>query len=388
MRYRRFGKTGLEIPVISCGCMRFQQSWTDTDPVTGESQRNVEACVHRAIELGIRHFETARGYGTSEYQLGKILPTLKRSDIVVQSKAGPDKDVKKFAANFERSMALLQTDYIDLFAFHGVNDDASLESTLVCMDQALRWKRAGRIRHIGFSTHGPADVILETIRTGAFEYVNLHWYYTFQDNWPAIQEAAKRDMGVMIISPNDKGGMLYSPPAKLMDLCAPLHPMVFNGLFCLAHPEVHTLSCGVARPDDFTLHCETVEKLDHAHEWIDPILERLEDAMMDVFGKEWVETWQRGLPEWHETPGGINIPAILRLRNLARAFDMIEYSRMRYNLLGNGGSWFPGNKAENLERYDLSKCLRYSPHAKKIPAALAEAHTLLVGEEVRRLQEE
>jgi len=368
--------------------MRFQHSWTDTEPVPGESQRNVEACVHRALELGITHFETARGYGTSEYQLGKILPTLKRSDIVVQSKVGPDKDVKKFIANFEKSMALLQTDYIDLFAFHGVNDDASLESTLVCMDQALRWKRAGRIRHIGFSTHGPTDVILETIRTGAFEYVNLHWYYIFQDNWPAVQEAARRDMGVLIISPNDKGGMLYSPPAKLTELCAPLHPMVFNGLFCLSHPEVHTLSCGVSRPDDFTLHLETVEKLDRVHEWIDPILERLEDAMMDVFGKEWVETWQRGLPEWHETPGGINIPAILRLRNLALAFDMIEYGKMRYNLLGNGGSWFPGTKAENLDRHDLSKCLRYSPHAKKIPAALADAHALLVGEEVRRLQEE
>ncbi len=388
MRYRRFGNTGIEMPVISCGAMRFQQSWAGDDPVSGESQRNVEACVRHALELGINHIETARGYGTSEFQLGKILPALTRHEIIVQTKVAPDREVKKFVANVEQSMALLGLDYIDLFAFHGVNDEAALEAALQCMDQALRWKRAGRIRHIGFSTHGPTDIILETLRTGAFEYVNLHWYYLFQDNWPAIQEAARRDMGVYIISPNDKGGMLYAPPVKLQALCAPLHPMVFNGLFCLAHPEVHSLSCGVARPGDFDLHLETVEQLEHAFDLVAPVIERLEDAMMNAVGKVWMETWRRGLPEWHETPGGINIPAILRLRNLALAYDMVEYGKMRYNLLGNGGSWFPGNKAENLDRYDFTDCLRHSPHAKKIPAALAEAHALLLGEEVRRLQKE
>jgi predicted aldo/keto reductase-like oxidoreductase len=49
-------------------------------------------------------------------------------------------------------------------------------------------------------------------------------------------------MGVFIISPNDKGGKLYDPPAKLVDLCPPLTPMQFNALYCLARPQVHTLS--------------------------------------------------------------------------------------------------------------------------------------------------
>jgi len=103
---------------------------------------------------------------------------------------------------------------------------------------------------------------------------------------------------------------------------------------------------------------------------------------------EWTDTWQVGLPEWHETPGHINIPWILRLRNLVLAFDMIEFGRMRYNLLGNGGHWFPGNKADKLGEVDLTECLRNSPHAAKIPAVLAEAHALLAGEERKRLQQE
>ena len=43
-------------------------------------------------------------------------------------------------------------------------------------------------------------------------------------------------------------------PARLRELCAPLTAMQFNDLYCLARPEVHTLSCGVARPGDFDEH--------------------------------------------------------------------------------------------------------------------------------------
>lgn len=61
MEYRRFGKTGFHLPVITCRGMRFQQSWKDDDPISDESQANVEACVRRAFDPGINHFETARG---------------------------------------------------------------------------------------------------------------------------------------------------------------------------------------------------------------------------------------------------------------------------------------------------------------------------------------
>lgn len=162
MQYRRFGKTELQIPVISCGGMRYQQSWkdTETDLVTDENQQNLEACIRRAVELGINHIETARGYGTSEYQLGKILPTFKRDEIIVQTKVGPESEISTFVENFEKSMSLLQLDYVDIFSFHGINTDACLENTKKCMDTALQWKKEGRIRDIGFSTHGPTRLLL------------------------------------------------------------------------------------------------------------------------------------------------------------------------------------------------------------------------------------
>ena len=75
MKYRRFGKTDLEIPVFSCGGMRYQHKWSDIEwsEVPDEGQKNLEATIHRSVELGINHIETARGYGSSEMQLGPVL---------------------------------------------------------------------------------------------------------------------------------------------------------------------------------------------------------------------------------------------------------------------------------------------------------------------------
>ena len=76
MKYRRFGRTELQMPVFSCGGMRYQFKWQDVPPaeIPPDNQRNLEATIHRSLELGINHIETARGYGTSEMQLGRLLP--------------------------------------------------------------------------------------------------------------------------------------------------------------------------------------------------------------------------------------------------------------------------------------------------------------------------
>jgi uncharacterized protein len=78
----------------------------------------------------------------------------------------------------------------------------------------------------------------------------------------------------------------------------------------------------------------------------------------------------------------------LMLRNLAIAYDMIEYGKMRYNLLTNAGHWFPGANAVRAAELDLTPVLANSPHADRIPGALVEAHGLLGGEAVKRLSEQ
>ncbi|MGD1858343.1 MAG: aldo/keto reductase [Leptolyngbyaceae cyanobacterium] len=390
MQYRRFGRTELQMPVFSCGGMRYQHSWQDVPQweIPRKNQENLAATIRQSLEVGINHIETARGYGTSEVQLGKVLPALPREQLIVQTKVSPKPDPQEFRRTLQQSLQNLRLDYIDLLGIHGINTPELLHHAVRpggCLAEARKLQRQGRIRHIGFSTHGPTDVIVDAINTGQFDYVNLHWYYINQDNWPAIAAATQQDMGVFIISPTDKGGHLYSPPQKLVDLCAPLSPIVFNDLFCLSHPQVHTLSLGAARPSDFDEHLKVLPLLAQADSHLRPILQRLEAAAIAALGKDWLRTWQIGLPKPEQTPGQINIPIILWLRNLLEAFDMQEYAEARYNLLGNGSHWFPGNKADKLAAVDIRAAIVRSPHADKIPALLADAHDRLQGKAVQRL---
>src|SRR5579872_1093004 len=269
MRYRRFGRTELAMPVISCGGMRYQYKWSDVEPseIPADNQANLETTIRRAVELGINHIETARGYGTSEMQLGNILPKLPRDKIIVQTKVAPQADPAQFLKIFEQSMKYLRLDHVDLLSLHGINNRQLLDWSLKkngCLAAARKLQKEGRTRFVGFSTHATLDIILDAIKGGDFDYFNVHWYFVNHLNWPAIEEANRRDMGVFIISPNDKGGKLYEPPPKMVELCAPLSPMQFNDLYCLARPQVHTLSCGAARPDDFDEHVRALEFYDKA----------------------------------------------------------------------------------------------------------------------------
>jgi predicted aldo/keto reductase-like oxidoreductase len=392
MKYRRFGRTELQMPVFSCGGMRYQYKWQDVPEgeIPRGHQRNLEETIERSLAVGINHIETARGYGTSEMQLGKILPKFPREKLIVQTKISPKENPRIFREEFEKSLALLKLDYVDLLGIHGINNQALLHDSLRlggCLEVAKKLQEQGKIRFIGFSTHAPTEIIIKTLETGNFDYVNLHWYYINQVNWPAIEAAQKHDMGVFIISPSDKGGLLYKPPQKLVELCQPVSPMVFNDLFCLSHAQVHTLSVGAARASDFAEHLQVLSLLDQAEEILAPILKRLEQEAISCLGDEWFRTWQVGLPSYQDTPGHVNIPVILWLRNLAIAYDMIDYARMRYNLLGNASHWFPGEKADRIKDLDLRACLAHSPHADKIPDLLAQTHSLLAGESVQRLSQ-
>ncbi|GAB4227443.1 MAG: aldo/keto reductase [Elainellaceae cyanobacterium] len=373
--------------------MRYQYKWQDVSEqdIPSDNQANLEATIQRSLEVGINHIETARGYGSSELQLGKILPNFPREKLIVQTKVSPAADAQEFQRTCERSLSNLRLDYVDLLGLHGINTPELLNYSTRpggCLDVARRLQEQGKVRFIGFSTHGPTRLILQAIETNQFDYVNLHWYYIFQNNWAAIEAATQRDMGVFIISPSDKGGKLYNPPAKLVELCAPLSPMVFNDLFCLSHPQVHTLSLGASRPQDFDEHLKTLDLLDRADQILPPILQRLEQAAIETLGEEWYRTWHIGLPEYSETPGNVNIPVILWLRNLALAYGMTDYAKMRYNLLTNAGHWFPGAKANQIDRLNLQTCLALSPFAAKIPAILKDADRLLGGEAVKRLSQQ
>ena len=155
-----------------------------------------------------------------------------------------------------KSFEKLQVKKIDLLAIHGINLPEHLHHAVKdggCIDILRKFQKENLIGHIGFSTHGESSLIEKAISTNFFDYVNLHWYFINQTNSKIIDLAHKYDLGVFIISPTDKGGHLHTPSTKILELCSPLHPIVFNDLFCLRNKNVHTISVGIAKEQDLSL---------------------------------------------------------------------------------------------------------------------------------------
>jgi len=154
MHYRRFGRTELQMPVFSCGGMRYQYRWHDIplEKVPADNQENLKATIDRSLELGINHIETARGYGSSERQLGLVLPTLPREELIVQTKVAPDPDPDVFVGQVHESLERLQLDHIDLLGLHGINNHERLWWAIRpggCLAAARELVREGKVRHVG-----------------------------------------------------------------------------------------------------------------------------------------------------------------------------------------------------------------------------------------------
>ena len=98
-----------------------------------------EQTVKKAFTLGINHFETARGYGSSEVQLGEALKQFPRNEIIIQTKIPPSASPEEFLKNLETSFVNLQIDYADLIAIHGINSEESFQNMFQCLDILEQW---------------------------------------------------------------------------------------------------------------------------------------------------------------------------------------------------------------------------------------------------------
>jgi predicted aldo/keto reductase-like oxidoreductase len=163
--------------------------------------------------------------------------------------------------------------------------------------------------------------------------------------------------------------------------------MQFNNFFCLRHEQVHTLSIGAARPSDLDEHVEGLRYWDQRDGLTREIEARLEAALIEAHGADWVTHWHKGLPKWEDVPGHINIHEILRLWTYGAGLDLIGWAKMRYNLLGQGDHWFPGRNAAEFKVAELDALLAGSPFRYEIPGILWTAHQRFFEAPVKRASE-
>ena len=223
-----------------------------------ESLDKMYLILKNAHDSGINHIETAASYGNAEILIGSALKKLEREEKipernwVITSKVLPKGDFNYLSNNFQNSLKNLNRRKINNLAIHGINLKDHLNWTL-CGEgkKFLQWLLDERlVDQIGFSSHGSYSLIEETIKSEVFSFCNLHLHFLDQSKIPLAEIALKKGMGVLAISPADKGGRLYSPSDILLEASKPFHPLELAYRFLLSK-GITTLSLGATRKEDF-----------------------------------------------------------------------------------------------------------------------------------------
>jgi predicted aldo/keto reductase-like oxidoreductase len=213
---RPLGKTGLEIPIVSMGCMNSFDA----------------ALVKRSYEIGMRHFDTAAGYGEgrNEEMLGRAIQELGVRDQVViatkvhlprrPSEVEPDEAKRFFLSTANESLRRLQTDYIDVLYAHSMYGADDLRHPGI--RAALReLKESKKVRHVGFSTHrNMAECLAEAAKTGFYEVVLTTFNVAFADDGAmlgALTQAASAGIGLIAMKTQCSYGSRRDFPPEIRE---------------------------------------------------------------------------------------------------------------------------------------------------------------------------
>lgn len=206
----------LKLSALGMGAMRLPVIDGDDSRV---DQAAVEEMVAYAMEQGVNYYDTAWGYhdGHSETAMGEALKKYPRESFYLATKfPGYDlSNMDKVEEIFEAQLKKCQVEYFDFYLFHNVcemNIDAYLDPKYGIYDYLMKQKKAGRIRHLGFSAHGDLDVMKRFLEAYGkdMEFCQIQLNYvdwTFQKAKEKTELLAEYQIPVWVMEPL-RGGKL------------------------------------------------------------------------------------------------------------------------------------------------------------------------------------
>ena len=321
MIYKEF--QGLKLSALGMGAMRLPIIDGDDARI---DEKKAEEMVDYAMAHGVNYYDTAWGYhdGKSELVMGRALSKYPRESFYLTTKfPGYDlSNMDKVEEIFEKQLEKCGVEYFDFYLFHNVcemNIDAYLNPKYGIYEYLLQQKKAGRIRHLGFSAHGSYDVMKRFLEAYGkdMEFCQIQLNYldwSFQDAKAKVELLKEYHLPVWVMEPL-RGGRLASltpeETAKLQAMRPDEKVPAWAFRFLQSIPEVTMVLSGMSNMEQMQENIRTFEE--------DKPLSETEMKNLLAMAEEMVKKIVLPCTACHycvsHCPQGLDIPRLLELYN-------------------------------------------------------------------------
>ena len=226
MQYRIDPKSGNRLSVLGYGCMRFSKRGGVID------QEKADREMALALEKGVNYFDTAYIYPGSEAALGRFIQAHQCRDRLYIATKLPQYRVQKAGDAdrfFDEELSRLQTDHVDYYLMHMLNDAKSWER--LCGLGIREWiaakKASGQIRQIGFSFHGGTLQFKQLVDAYDWDFCQIQFNYMDEHSQAGIEGlryAHEKGLPVVIMEPLRGGKLVNGLPKAALAAFAAAQP--------------------------------------------------------------------------------------------------------------------------------------------------------------------
>jgi hypothetical protein len=371
MQYRTVPKNGDKLSALGFGAMRLPLKGQNIDEERAIKQ------IRYAIDNGVNYVDSAPPYhgGESEKVLGKALLDGYRKKVKIATKLTPFLLSK--AEDMDRmlnaSLQKLQTDHIDYYLLHGLEEEFWKKLQAFNVLQFLEKAKAdGKIVNMGFSFHGSIETFKEIIESN--DWTMCQMQYNFMDEkvqagTVGLKYAASKNLAVMVMEPLRGGALAGKLPNEVKQLYdnAKIRgsPAEWGLRWVWNHPEVTVVLSGM------NMKKQVVENVKTAETALPCSMKPAELATI----KNVAEAYRRlikvpctGCLYCMPCPSGVNIPANFGIYNDYCMFSDEKRSRSMYALMLMGG--FGGKRSDATLCIECKKCVEHCPQHIDIPQQL------------------
>ena len=318
MQYRDNPRNGQRLSALGFGCMRFARRGGAID------QEKANREMARALEQGVNYFDTAYIYPGSEVCLGRFIQQYQCRDRLYIATKLPQYRVQKLRdcdQFFDEELARLQTDHIDYYLMHMLNDAASWQR--LCALGIREWiddkKKSGAIRNIGFSFHGGTRQFKELVDAYDWEFCQIQFNYMDEHSQAGIEGlryAHAKGLPVIIMEPLRGGKLVNGLSKEVQRIFAAASPRRSPADWALRwvwnHPEVTVVLSGMNDLSQVEENCRIASDALPGH--LSPAEMTLYDQVLSALRKS-MKVGCTGCGYCQPCPKGVSIPTCFSIYN-------------------------------------------------------------------------